>query len=102
MVVAGSSCADVDGTWGSSCVLISFGAICGISEPCRGGSVIGGTTSDGSPEGIILLISETDGSAGKDTSSGKDDSEERFCCAIMFGISTASFGWLISGVGWAG
>lgn len=45
----------------------------------------------------MLLISEIDGSAGKDTSGGIDDSEERLC-AIMFGISS---GWL-SGVGWAG
>lgn len=92
-MVAASSC--VDGIWDSSC------ASAGISEPSKGVSVIGGTTSDGSPEGTMLLISETDGSAGKDTSGGIDDSEDRLCCAIMFGIS-ASFGWLISGVGWAG
>ena len=92
--MAASSCADVDGTC-SSCVpsieLTSAGAICGISEPSKGVSVVGGTITDGSPEGTMLLMSETDGSTGKDTSDGIDDSEERFCCAIMFGISD-SFG----------
>lgn len=95
-----SSCADVDGTCGSSCVpsieLTSAGAICGISEPSKDVSVAGGAISDGSPEGTMLLMSEIDGSADKDTSGGMDTSEERLCCAIMFGISAASFGWLNS------
>jgi len=103
--VAASSCADVDGTCDSSCVpsieLTSDDAICGISGPSKGGSVVCDMTSDGSPGGTMLLMSETDGSAGKDISGGIDDSEERLCCAIIFGIS-ASFGWISVGVGWGG
>lgn len=37
----------------------------------------------------MLLMSETDGSAGKGTSDDIDDSAGR-CCVIMLGISTAS------------
>lgn len=81
-----SSC---DGACASSCVsstlLTSAAAICGISELSNDASV-GGTT-DGSLEGTMLLISETDGSAG---TSDVFDSEGRLCCAIMLGISTAS------------
>lgn len=100
MAAPASSC---DGTCASSCVssteLTSAGAICGISELSN--VSVGGTT-DGSLEGTMLLISETDGSAGKGTSDDID-SEERFC-VIMLGISTASTafadGWLTSaGVG---
>lgn len=105
MAATGSSC---DGTCASSCVssteLTSAGAICGISELSNGVSVVGGATIDGSLEGTMLLMSETDGSAGKGSSDDIDDSEGRLCCAIMLGISTASTafadGWLTSaGVG---
>lgn len=93
--VAASSCAGACGTCDSSFVLsielTSAGAICGISEPSNGASEIGGTTSDGSTEGTMLLMSETDGSAGKGTSGGTGDSEDgRLCCGIILGTSTAS------------
>lgn len=108
MAATGSSCG---GTCASSCVssteLTSAGAICGISELSNGVSVVGGATIDGSLEGTMLLMSETDDSAGKGTSDDIDDSKGRLCCAIMLGISTASTafadGWLTSaGVGWGG
>lgn len=104
MAATASSCG---GTCVSSCVssteLTSTGAICGISELSNDVSVVGGATTDGSLEGTMLLMSETDGS-GKGTSDDIDDSVGRLCCAIMLGISTASTvfadGWLTStGVG---
>lgn len=84
-------CDTCDSSFVLSIELTSAGAICGISEPSKGASEVGGTTSDDSTEGTILLMSETDGSAGKGTSGGTGDSEDgRLCCGIIPGTSTAS------------
>lgn len=91
MAGTASSCG---GACASSCVssteLTSTGAICDISELSNGVSVVGGAITDGSLEDTMLLMSETDGSAGKGTSDAIDDSAGRLCCVIMLGISTAS------------
>lgn len=89
-----SSCVGADGICPcSSCVpsieLTSAGA---ISEPSNDAPEVGGTTSDVSMEGTMLLTSETDGSAGRGTSGGTGDSVVgRLCCAIMLGTSASAF-----------